>query len=168
MSKVLFIAAIVLTLMSCSQEQPRRRMPSRDDLIEYNRKLVHRDSMVIATYCRAQNLDTVPSRQGLWMTITSEGGGRKIESGNVVTLAYRISDIDGTEYYTSERDGHKQIAVGSGQDIVALDMALTQLQLGAKATIIAMPDQAYGLVGDENRIRGRRILRYDVEVLAVE
>lgn len=138
---------------------------TKAELIEYNTKLVKRDSAFISHYCYAQGLDSIPNKQGLWITIQEEGDGEYVQDKEMVDIAYRISDITGKEYYNSERDGIKHITVGSGQDIMALDLALPQLKHGTKATLIIMPDLAYGLMGDDNKIGSRRILRYDIEII---
>ena len=108
------------------------------------------------------------SKQGLWITVSEQGIGNYIQKDNIVTLSYSISDLRGNIYYTSQRDGKKVLKVGQGTDVMALDMALPQLRNGAQATLIVMPDLAYGLRGDDAKIEGRMILRYDIEVLSVE
>jgi len=160
---ILFFALLFIT--GCKEDRQPRKHVSKAELIEYNKKLVQRDSAFITHYCNAQGLDSLPDRRGLWITIHEEGNGDMIKEKEMVDLAYRISDILGKEYYNSERDGIKHLTVGSGQDIMALDIALPQLKHGSKATLIVMPDLAYGLIGDENKIGARRILRYDIEVI---
>lgn len=162
----LYILAIAtMMLASCQkQEQPKRHV-TKADLIEYNRQLVKRDSAFIARYCQENGLDSVPTKQGLWISIEEDGEGEQLKRGDKVDLAYQISDITGKIYYTSEHDGLKHISIGSGQDIMALDIALPNMRHGTKATLIVMPDLAYGLMGDDNKIGARRILRYDIEVL---
>lgn len=162
------ILAISLLLVACQQEQQQRRRATKQELIAYNQKLVKMDSAAICYYCHQNNLDSIPNTQGLWMTITEQGIGDNIQKNNVVTLSYSISDLLGNIYYTSQHDGLKVIKVGQGNDVMALDMALPQLRNGAKATLIVMPDLAYGLRGDDAKIDGRIILRYDIEVVRVE
>lgn len=166
--RILFSLAAIIALASCTSEPPRRPMPSRDRLIDYNRQLVSRDSAFIVHYCASQQLDSVPTREGLWITETKVGEGSAILQGSVVTLAYRISDITGKLYYSSDNDGVKRFSVGAGNDIMALDLALPMFHKGSVATLIVMPDLAYGLHGDDDRIGMRRILRYDIEVLDVQ
>lgn len=165
-SSFLFVA--LLCLSACQTEEQQRRHVSKKELIAYNQKLVKMDSAVIVHYCHNNQLDSVPNKQGLWLTIEQQGEGQSITKDNIVTLSYSISDLLGNIYYTSQRDGQKVVKVGSGNDIMGLDMALTTLKKGAKATFIVMPDLAYGLVGDDDRIQGRKILRYDIEILNVE
>lgn len=48
---------------------------------------------------------------------------------------------------------------------IGIDEALSQLRKGADATVILIPEKAYGIRGDGNAISGRMILRYDLKVL---
>lgn len=162
------VLLLALFIVACQPEQPKRKHTTKQDLIAYNQKLVKMDSAVICHYCYKNNLDSVPNKQGLWITVSEQGIGNYIQKDNIVTLSYSISDLRGNIYYTSQRDGKKVLKVGQGTDVMALDMALPQLRNGAKATLIVMPDLAYGLRGDDAKIEGRMILRYDIEVLSVE
>lgn len=163
--KIVSLLVISCMFFACKEEKKEQRHVTKEDMIRYNQQLVHRDSCVIASYCRDQNLDSVPTASGLWQTIFEDGEGELIAKGDAVELGYVISDIDGTLYYDSQKDGNKKLSVGAGQDVMALDLALLGKRLHSRFTLIVMPDLAYGLLGDENRIEGRRILRYDVVVL---
>lgn len=166
--KFVGLLVVACMMLSCANEESRRKHVSKKELIAYNQKLVKMDSAAIVHYCYKNKLDSLPNRQGLWLTVNTKGSGTQIVNNQTVTLSYSISDLLGNIYYTSQRDGNKIVKVGSGNDIMGLDMALPQLQQGAKATLIVMPDLAFGLIGDENKIQGRKILRYDIEVLNVE
>lgn len=153
---------------SCTSEQRPRRMPTKRDLVELNRRFAQRDSALIVAYSDSLGLNPKPDRSGLWLTVFAEGEGQQIRNGQTVEYAYTISDLRGETYYTSQADGNQTIIVGSGQNASGLDETLLHLRRGARATAILLPDKAFGMVGDENKITGRKILRYDVEILSVE
>ncbi len=165
--KTLIVAAAVAAFVgfACQKEKPRHVRVTKKQLIEMNRRLAQRDSALIVAYSDSLGLNPEPDKSGLWMTRTHEGEGMAIEKSTQVELAYTISDLMGEVYYTSDRDGTKRMTAGMGQDVSGLDEALLQMRQGDKATLLLIPDKAYGMLGDENKIRGRRILRYDIEVL---
>jgi FKBP-type peptidyl-prolyl cis-trans isomerase 2 len=70
----------------------------------------------------------------------------------------------GHEFYNSQTDGEKVFVAGRGHEVMGLDEGVVGLRKGAKATLLLLPDKAYGLIGDEKKINGRIILRYDIEV----
>ena len=166
--QIIFGLLVMIVIVSCEQEQSARRMPTKRDMMEYNRRLVRMDSMCIVAYSDTAGLNTQPTPSGLWITMHEEGSGDVVEKGQTVVLKYKISDLLGHEFYNSERDGEKMFAAGRGHEVSGLDEAVVGMHRGSKATLILMPDKAYGLIGDEQRISGRIILRYDIEVKAVK
>lgn len=162
MKRIFLILATILLAWGC-KEKTAPKPVTKNDLIAMNERLVRRDSVIITRYCHEQGLDSVPNAEGLWITVLEEGTNEAIQTGSAVAYSYKISDIRGQEYY----NGQRQITVGAGQDVFGVELALKQLHDKSKATIVLMPDLAYGLIGDENKIVGRKILRYDIEVLEV-
>ncbi|MBP5365453.1 MAG: FKBP-type peptidyl-prolyl cis-trans isomerase [Bacteroidales bacterium] len=159
----------VVLVVSCSKSDNNAPAPiTKDDLINHNRMLARYDSALIVDYSDTAQLNTVPTDGGLWITVRQEGSGAVLNYGDEVTLRYRVSTLLGKVYYSSERDGLKHFVVGSADEPSGLSEALITMRRGASATLILIPDKAFGLVGDENRIRGRQILRYDFEVLENE
>jgi FKBP-type peptidyl-prolyl cis-trans isomerase len=96
------------------------------------------------------------------------GKGDKIVKGQIVTLNYKISLLDGTVCYSSSNDGQKVFQVGKGGVESGLEEGILMLRKGSKATFIMPPHLAHGLVGDDDRIPSRAILKYEVEVVNVD
>ncbi len=166
---VLAILLISLTLSSCSScsngdDTPPRR-PTREQFIAHNRYLVHADSLAIAHYSDSLGLNTIPTPSNLWFTIHNPGNGPLIKNGDRVSLEYTISTLLADTFYTSLRDGIKTITAGNCDMTIGIDEALQYLRPGASATIILIPEKAYGYRGDGNAIRRRMILRYDINIL---
>lgn len=68
-----------------------------------------------------------------------------VENGNTVTVHYRGTFEDGTEFDSSHnRDKPLQFQVGSGQMISGFDKALIKMETGEKKNITLSPDEAYG------------------------
>ena len=98
------------------------------------------------------------------------GAGKLITNGDKVTYAYLVRTLRGDTLYFDRRDGLRTIRVGSAEDTQGLDEAMLALRCGAQATVIIIPEKAYGYVGDHRRIpQGRRlVLRYDVKIVDVK
>ncbi len=166
---VLAILLISLTLSSCSScsngdDTPARR-PTREQFIAHNRYLVHADSLAIAHYSDSLGLNATPTPSNLWLTIHDPGKGPLIKNGDRVSLEYTITTLLADTLYTSSRDGIKTITAGNCDMTIGLDEALRQLRPGASATIILIPEKAYGYRGDGKAIQRRMILRYDINIL---
>lgn len=93
------------------------------------------------------------------------GRGDLIKNGDKVSMEYVITTLLGDTLYSSAHDGIKSIVAGQCDMNIGIDEALTQLRKGADATVILIPEKAYGVRGDGNAISGRMILRYDLKVL---
>ncbi len=159
---------------SCSNSQNRKKQQSRSSqitlerYIEINRQLVGEEQKTIARYVEDQGLDMHRTETGLWYVISEEGAGNNVVKGKVVSLDYKIWLLDGTLCYSSANDGQKVFLVGQGGVESGLEEGILMLKKGSKATFIMPPHLAHGLIGDDDRIPSRAILRYEVEVIDVK
>ena len=70
---------------------------------------------------------------------------KKIENGSKVSLHYRGTFDDGTEFDSSHKRGQPMLCeVGSGQLISGFDSALGGMTAGETKNISLSPDEAYG------------------------
>ncbi len=165
---------LLCSLSSCSNSQNRKEQPSRSSqislerYIEINKQLVGEEQKIIAQYLEEENLDMLTTETGLWYTISVDGAGDDIVKGKVVTLDYQIWLLDGTLCYSSANDGQKAFLVGQGGVESGLEEGILLLKKGSKATFIMPPHLAHGLLGDDDRIPSRAILRYEIEVIDVK
>lgn len=172
-SRVLIIV-LLLGLSSCSSSQSRKEQRAKsssislDRYIELNKQMVDDEQKIIGRYVEENKLDMNRTQTGLWYAIREPGSGDKIVSGKVVTLNYEIRLLDGTLCYSSQRDGQKVFLVGQGGVEAGLEEGILMLKPGGKATFLMPPHLAHGLVGDDDQIPSRAILRYEVEVCNVE
>jgi len=166
---LLILVAFTL-LLSCSDSNKKRRMPniSKEMLMNVNKKLVDRDMVAIKRYADSLGIKMKRTESGLWYRIIDEGEGPKVKKGEVITLDYKVSLLDGTVCYSSDKDGVKVFEVGHGGVESGLEEGVLMLNKGAKAKFILPPYLAHGLLGDENKIPARSVIVYDVEVLSIE
>ncbi len=140
--------------------------PTREDFIKYNRRLFWCDSVCIAKYSDSLGLNAKSSPTNLWLTVHSQGTGAQIANGDHVTLDYTVSTLLGDTLYTSAADGKINLVVGKANVCIGLDEALLSLNHGGSvATVIVIPEKGFGFRGDDKKIHGRVILRYDINVL---
>ena len=172
MNKVIpvFVVILLLLMIGCSGGDRQRRMPniSRETLMNVNRKLVDRDMDRIRKYADSLGLDMQKTKSGLWYEIIKEGTGPKAKKRQLITLNYKVSLLDGTLCYSSDKDGVKVFEIGHGGVESGLEEGVLMLNKGAKAMFIMPPYLAHGLLGDENKIPTRSIIVYEVEVLSIE
>jgi|ETNvirnome_6_100_1030635.scaffolds.fasta_scaffold10526_6 peptidylprolyl isomerase len=73
-----------------------------------------------------------------------------VEAGNTVTLHYKGTLNDGTEFDSSYTRDPMQVLVGSGQLISGFDNALVGMTEGQTKTFTLTPDEAYGDTDPDN------------------
>lgn len=172
--KKILLVLILCGFCSCSNSQNRKEQQSRssqislEKYIEINKQIIGEEQKVISRYVEEQGLDMHTTETGLWYLITETGVGDNILAGKVVSLQYQIGLLDGTLCYSSGTDGQKVFLVGQGGVESGLEEGVLLLKKGSKATFIMPPHLAHGLIGDDDRIPGRAILRYEVEVIDVK
>lgn len=170
----LSILFLLLAVSACSNSQNRKAAGvrtegmTREDYIEINRQRVIQEQDLIVHYLDTTGLNMQRTATGLWYRITEEGRGENIVAGKVVALNYEIRLLDGTVCYSSDKDGKKVFLVGQGGVESGLEEGVLLLKQGSKATFLMPPHLAHGLMGDDDRIPARAILRYEVEVLEVK
>ncbi len=165
---VLVITTILLISCNDTGKTKRRRYVSKETLINVNKKLVNRDMIEIKKYVDSLAIDAKITETGLWYFIKESGEGSNAQKRQIITLKYKVSLLDGTVCYTSDKDGLKVFEVGHGGVEPGLEEGVLMLNKGTKAIFILPPYLAHGLLGDENKIPARSSIVYDVEVLSIE
>lgn len=174
MSKILFVPLILLSivLFACHKNKNEHKDINWPEvnkkLINVNKYLVAEDSERIAAYILRQGWDMVVTKSGFWYLFTERGTGDSVKKDDIVSLAYKVELLDGTECYNSDSLGLLKFKVGMGGVISGLERAVLMMRQGDKAIFIFPPILAYGLVGDGDRVPPRTILVYHIEVVGLK
>ncbi|WP_066627062.1 FKBP-type peptidyl-prolyl cis-trans isomerase [Labilibacter marinus] len=166
--KLLVQVLVLVLLVSCkiqSNEKPQTRKVTSEELISVNRYMVGQDASAIKDYVERNDLKMIETNTGLWYEINENGAGDFVQKKDVVKIAYEVSLLDGTTCYSSDSLGLQSFKVGQGGVVSGLEEGILLLQKGTKATFIMPPHRAHGLVGDDDKVPGRSILIYKVELI---
>ncbi len=162
---------LILLLASCAvqnNDKEQKRRPTMEDLISINRKMVSMDADAIKEYIEDNKLDMKETQTGLWYHIDKNGEGELATKGDIVEISYLISLLDGTACYSSDSLGNKKFKVGQGGVETGLEEGILLMNKRAQATFIMPPHRAHGLVGDDDKIPGRKSIVYKVELVDIE
>lgn len=169
----LFPLAVILFLFSCCTGRHNRSLTmedvalNNDTLVNINKALVNIDDERIKAYSERHKLDLDVNQSGLWYNILEPGNGKKVEKDRVITIKYKVSLLDGRVCYDSDSLGNRSFVVGQGGVENGLEIGILMLNEGGKAIFVMPPFLAHGLIGDEDKIPSRSIIRYDVEVVKI-
>ncbi len=160
------VSCLFIIANACnSQSQKKHHKLTYEESIAINKKMVHHDAEVIKNYLKKNNIKMKETKTGLWYKIDNLGEGKKVKKGDIVQIAYKISLLDGTLCYSSDSLGLKTFKAGQGGVASGLEEGLLLMNLGSKATFIMPPHRAFGLIGDDDKILGREIIIYNVELM---
>ncbi|MBE0543711.1 MAG: FKBP-type peptidyl-prolyl cis-trans isomerase [Verrucomicrobia bacterium] len=105
---------------------------------------------------------------GLQYKVITEGSGDIPKREDTVTVKYRGTLIDGTEFDSSEKAPNGTATFRVNGVIRGWTEALTQMKVGSKWQLVIPPDLAYGERGSGPNIGPESTLIFDVELLSVQ
>ncbi len=114
---------------------------------------------------KKEGVKTLPS--GLQYKVISEGSGKTPKASDTVTVNYRGTLVDGTEFDSSYKRGQPATFPVSGV-IKGWTEALQLMKEGAKWQIFIPSDLAYGDKGAGNIIGPNAVLIFDVELISIK
>lgn len=170
MSKLFTLFVPLVLFAACKQrvdyqQYQHSETNTEEQLVSANRALVKKDQKVIEGVAKRNNWTMHETTTGLWYEILEEGVGDTAKEGQIITLKYTLTLLDGTACYSSEKNGDKVFEIGRGGVESGLEQAVLMCQKGTKARFVLPPYMAHGLPGDNNKIPSRAIIVYNVEVI---
>jgi FKBP-type peptidyl-prolyl cis-trans isomerase len=130
------------------------------------------DEAVIQKYIKDKGLKTQKTNSGIHYVITQPGTGGTPAPGNMVSVGYTGTTLDGKEFdssYKNPTSGGKPIEfpLGQGAVIRGWDEGIAMLNKGSKATLIIPSTLAYGPQAMD-KIPANSVLRFDVELVDIK
>jgi FKBP-type peptidyl-prolyl cis-trans isomerase len=172
-TKIILVGFFIIQILhvSCQKKQEDKNSVPRDykqKLEEINKVLLSKDTENIQQFITRRGWQMQTTQSGLWFMIYVNGNGDKVAKNDLIELKYKLWLIDGSLINSSDSIGLKAFRVGQGGVEPGLEEGMLLLSKGSKARFILPPHLAHGVVGDGDKIPGRAILVYDVEVIDVK
>lgn len=136
-------------------------------LEKVNKYEVQKESDEINQYIERHKWAMEKTGTGLRYIILEKGKGIQPQSGDFVVVNYKISLLDGTLCYSSEKDGAKEFKAEGDNIESGLHEAVLLMKVGDKAKFILPSYMANGLQGDNDQIPPMSAIVVDLELLAV-
>jgi FKBP-type peptidyl-prolyl cis-trans isomerase FklB len=149
-------------LTAFQTEHRTRMMDKRRQLGEKNRQ---ESEKFLADNKTKAGVITLPN--GLQYQVLAEGNGESPRSNDVVTVNYRGTLIDGTEFDSSYKRG-QPYTTPANQVIKGWTEALQLMKPGAKWQLFIPSDLAYGERGSGAQIGPNAALIFDVELISFQ
>jgi len=130
-------------------------------------KSEEQESDILANYLKNTNVTAEPTTSGLYLIVKEPGEGNCISQGDIVTLNYTLTLIDGSLVETTLAGEPMTYKVGDGGFIAGWNEAISMMKKGMSATAIIPSDLGYGAEGKGN-ILPYSTLIFDIEILNVQ
>ena len=160
-------------LFSCGNPDVKKKKDINPDqfkeqLVKVNKYEVEKESDEINQYIAHHNWQMEKSGTGLRYMFLKKGEGKQAQSGDEVKVNYRISLMDGTECYSSDKDGAYEFKVEGDAIESGLHEAIQLMHVGDKAKFILPSYMAHGLHGDDANIPPLSSIVVDLELVAIK
>ncbi len=115
----------------------------------------------------AKAVDTEKLSSGVLVTTFKKGSGATPTAMSTVSVNYRGTTIDGTEFDSSYQRGTPS-SFGLGEVIPCWTQGIQKMQVGGKAKLVCPANTAYGDSSPTALIAPGSVLVFEVELLGVE
>jgi FKBP-type peptidyl-prolyl cis-trans isomerase len=112
---------------------------------------------------------TVKDFEELNVEVISEGDGEAVKAGDMISVHYTGTLIDGSKFDSSvDRGTPFEFEIGAGRVIQGWDQGLLGIKVGSKVILSIPSEMGYGAYGSPPAIPGGAGLVFEVEVLEVK
>ncbi|HEX7415480.1 MAG TPA: FKBP-type peptidyl-prolyl cis-trans isomerase [Bacteroidia bacterium] len=170
----LLLVTCYLLLAACADKPKQKPVvvnyaKLKEDIIQVNKPAVVMENDEINAYIKAHNYTMQATGTGLRYLFLKENlKEKKVEKGNRIKANYKVSLLDGTLCYTSDKKGSKEFTVGADNVESGIHEGIQFMHLHDKAIFILPAHLAFGLIGDRDRIPPKVAVVYEVEVISIE
>lgn len=151
--------------VSCTQK-PVQTEPSKEELMDYNKLALKKESVMIDRYVEAQQWPVVTSGSGLRYYIYQPGAGDSVRTEDRITVKMTITLLNGDTCYSHLKYGPEAFTVDYDHHESGLHEAVKKMTVGSKAKVILPSHLAFGVAGDHDKIPMRATVVYDLEIVS--
>ncbi|MDT7832065.1 gliding motility-associated peptidyl-prolyl isomerase GldI [Flavobacteriaceae bacterium S356] len=159
LKSVLFLASCIV-FVSCSEPQARRPITAKTSTtlastVAQTKVINKIEEQAILKYIESDSIHKYTvSSNGFWYTYNHkiEAETYTPKANDRVLISYDIKDLNNEVIYSSEELGQKQYVVDKEDFITALQIGIKMMKEGESVTFVIPSFNAYGVVGDGNRI----------------
>ena len=161
----------LLVLASCSEEveQPKPVQWDMEKSTQMNKELaIEQDIDIDLYFAQHENWDIKQTGSGLRYVILKKTDGKFPEAGMEAKTQYKISLLDGTEVYKTEKDELDIFRIDKSDMESGIHEGIKLMHVGEKAKLVFPSHLAHGLVGDFQKIPPLSPLVVDIELIGIE
>lgn len=168
------IGILVLMFSSCGEKPKTKPVlidshKLKENIVKINKPAVVMEQDEINAWIKSHGYPMRASGTGLRYYIFKENKkGKEIKPKSVVEIKYKVSLLDGTVCYSSEKKGTRTFVVGADNLETGLHEAIQLMKDREKAILVLPSHLAFGLIGDRDKIPPKTAVAYEIEVVSVK
>lgn len=167
-----FLLLGLVLLSACSQAQqtkPKQNKPTRDELIEANRKRLAQERKDIDKYIAANHYKMQQTGSGLYYMLVDEptDTNTAITNGDRVVYAFIITTLSGDTVATSAKLGNRALTIGKENAEIGLHEALQLGYIGCAMRVILPSHLAHGISQNEFDVPPHTTLIYELTPIRI-
>ncbi len=170
---IYLVTGLILSVTSCQESpgpvQSTGHTPMTDDsVLKYNHQVVREESQEIDDFVARHHWNMQVSQTGLRYMVYKHGNGQNPKRGEIVSIKYCVSLINGDLVYNADTLNPFEFETGKAAVPNGLEEGVLLLKTGDHAKFILPSHLAFGLLGDMDKIKSREILVYDVVLYRIK
>ncbi|MGV3540870.1 MAG: FKBP-type peptidyl-prolyl cis-trans isomerase [Rufibacter sp.] len=129
------------------------------------------DEKKIQEYLKENKLDAKKTASGVYYVITQPGSGPNATDGQVVSVKYKGTLLNGKEFDSSDKSNGGnpiEFPLGQGQVIKGWEDGIKQFNKGSKGILVIPSPLGYGSMARGAELPANSILRFDIELVDIK
>lgn len=122
----------------------------------------------IEKFVKDHNVTVVPSATGVYYLEIMKGNGAAIEAGDLVSIHYRLYNLDDKLIESSYNAEPLQFVYGNEEMVPGIEEALGNMRVGGKATIIVPSTMGFGDIAIDKDLPANSTVIFDLELIDVQ
>jgi len=159
-SSCYFILVLIFLFASCAEKEARRPVSKNNSYTlastsEQLKKINEIEEAKIKTYIQDDRVSGyISSSEGYWFQYIQKVDEDSVtpKKEDIVELSYEILDLNNQVIYSKEELGTKEYKVDKEDFIPALQQGIKLMKVGETIKFVIPSHNAFGVVGDNNRI----------------
>ena len=163
---LMFVISLSISCSMQVEETKESKLTEREKyerMIDQNRAVLDAERQAIRSYMDSSSQKFIRNGLGMHISVIERGSGNILDTGDLVQVHSRITDLKGYEFNQSE---HSQFSILRDSEMI---WGVQEASLGSRqgdSLILIIPAHlAHGLVGDLNTIPPLTTLVYYLRIL---
>lgn len=170
-SQSILVLILGIFLSGCSRssrEEPSARDSEiRERMTNANQLLVRDESKEIEDFIVRHQFRMTSTGTGLRFELLKDGTGPVPMAHQEVVVSYQVYLLDGIKVYDVSDEDPVVFRLQEGNEIKGVEEAVMMMKEGSSARLLIPSHLAYGMLGDQQKIRGATPLYLTIKLLKV-